>query len=255
MRIEIDNKAKEIINAYKNLNIRGNTVTTPYFRNVKRVRAELRSLVGKGTPEEIVEETIIFAQLRGFPLAKSTPEQIREFMQSQGIGVDCSGFVAHVYDHWLKSKKKGGIGRRIKYDPSNLYRRFIRALRPIENIGANLITCPLNAAKVNFNEALPGYLIRLKGIEHGHHVAIITAVETNDKGTIKSIEYTHSSPHFGEKNGVKTGLIEIVDGNKPLEKQNWTEKDDDGKSPTLLEYTNQVEDNGIVKPKFFELLK
>jgi hypothetical protein len=250
MRLEIDSKAQEMIDRYMNVKIRGQVVVAPYFRNVKRARAELRSLVGKGTPEEIAEETIIFAQLRGFSIAKSTPAQIREFMQSQGIGIDCSGFIAHIYNYWLKSKRKSGLGKYIKHPPTSLYRKFIMWLRPIENIGANLITCPLNSVKINYQDTLPGDMIRLKGLTVGYHVALITAVEQDEQGNLTKIEYTHSSPHFGSENGVKKGFIEIRDLTKPLEEQNWLETDKNGSKPTLKEYLNILEDNGIVRPNF-----
>lgn len=255
MRKVISPYAQEIIDRFQHIKIRDKEVVAPYFRNVKRVRAELRSLVGKGSPEEIAEETIIFAQLRGFPIKSSTADEIRHFMQTQGIGIDCSGYVVHIFDHWLKRSNKPGIARNIRHNGASIYRRFVRKLRPIENISAELLTGELNTKKVRWQNAQPGYIIRLKGIDQGHHVALITAVEYDDNNNITKIEYTHSSPHFHQANGVRIGIIEIKDHTKPLESQNWLEVDEDGEKPTLKEYLNQIEDNGVVKPNFYEKLK
>jgi hypothetical protein len=252
---KISPTAQEIIQAYKHLIIRGIEVRTPYYRNVKRIRAELRSLTGKGTPEEIIEETIIFAQLRGVKFQCLSSEELKQFMESQGVGVDCSAFVAHIFDYWLKKNKHKSLYSVIKFPPTNLYRRFLQRLRPIENIGVEILTGPLNSEKVNFNEMKPGYLIRLKGIKQGHHIAIITEVQRDDKTkTLTSFKYAHSTQHFGKDNGIREGEIIITDNTKPLEFQNWTELDEKGDCPTKLQYLTKIEDNGVVKPKFFEEL-
>lgn len=225
-----------LINQYLSLEFGSKKVRTPYFINIKHARAELRSLIGKGLPEEIKEETMIYAKLRGFNLEKSTSHEIRTFMMEQGIGVDCSGFVSHLLDTWTKGKFKS----QIKYPKESIYRKIIRSLRPIENIDANLLTNTENTEAIDFEDAQPGDLIRLKGLEQGDHVAIIIKREGN------LLEYAHSTQHYGEENGVRIGVIEIKD-----KKQEWKELDKDGISWTEKQYLKDKDDNGIRRPNFF----
>jgi hypothetical protein len=259
---EIAPEAKEIIETYLHLPIKDTLVQTPYYINVKRVRAELRSLVGKGSPEEIIEEVKIFAQLRGFRLkgfrAEDNPssEKIKLFMQSQGIGIDCSGYISQIFDYVLRKKTRRGLYFHMKFRQPFFYSWILHMFRPIEHSSAHLLTCELNADPIDYHDTQPGDLIRLKGIKHGDHIALIIETETNSKThKLESITYTHSSNHFDKENGARIGKIIITDLKKPLEKQNWTEQSNKGYCPTLKQYLNKIEDNGIVRPKFFEKLK
>ncbi len=235
----------KLIEDYFNLNINGKKVKTPYHINVKHARAELRSLVGKGTPQEIEEEVNIFAKLRNFNLKKTSENEIREFMQKEGIGVDCSGLVAHILDTWVKSEKKGNLRTNVVFPKMSFLKRIIIALRPIENINADLLTNKFNSIPVELENVQIGDLIRLKGIERGHHIAIITNVNE------KEIEYIHSTKHYGQDNGIKRGKIKIVNKKKDLEHQKWLEKDKDGVCWTLKQFLKEKNDNGIRRPKFF----
>lgn len=225
-----------LINQYTSIELGGKKVCTPYFINIKHARAELRSLIGKGLPEEIKEETMIYAKLKGFNLENSSEKDIRSFMMKQGIGVDCSGFVSHVLDVWTKGKFKS----QIKYPKESIYRRFVRFLRPIENLGADLLTNKENCQIIDFKDSKPGDLIRLKGLEQGDHIAII--IERNEN----HIFYAHSTQYYGEDNGVRTGEIEIIG-----DKLNWKEVDNEGVCWTEKQYLKDQEDNGIRRPNFF----
>ena len=242
---KIPKEVNNLISQYFNLKINGRKVKTPYHINVKHVRAELRSLVGKGTPQEIEEEVNIFAKLRNFNLQETTEDEIREFMQSEGIGIDCSGLVAHILDTWLKSEKRGSLRSNIVFPRMSFLRKLTIALRPIENINADLLTNDINSIPIDFQNAQIGDLIRLKGIKKGHHIAIITNVNNNE------IEYTHSTKHYGKDNGIKKGKIVIKKPKEGLEKQEWLEKDENGLCWTLKQYLKEKSDNGIRRPKFF----
>ncbi len=247
---EIPEEVKNLINHYFNLKVNSKVVRVPYHINVKHIRAELRSLVGKGAPEEIEEEVVIFAKLRNFNLEKATKEEIREFMQKQGIGIDCSGLVAHILNIWLKAEKKGSLSSNLTFPKMALAKRLIIAIRPIENISADLLTNKQNTLPIEFKEVQPGDLIRLKGLKKGHHIAIITQVK-KDNDNLEEITYVHSSRYYGKENGIRTGKIKIKNNNKPLEKQEWLEKDENGVCWTLKEYLKEKEDNGLRRPKFF----
>jgi len=245
-------KVQELINHYQNLNIAGKTVNTPYYRNVKRVRAGLRSLTGKGTPEEIEEETLIYSKLRGVSLEDKNESQIREFMQSQGIGVDCSGLVAHIYDIWLKSTKKGSLRTKLIRPKESAYRRFISWLRPIEGAGANLLTSSLNCKSVKIQDVRVGDMIRMKGSRIGHHVALVIDVK-NESNKVKEITYINSHAGYGDQNGIRIGKIGIKNETNELKDQDWQDKDADGKCWIMENLLKEYEDNGLRRPKFLQV--
>ncbi len=238
-------EVQNLINNYFNLKINGRKVKSPYHINVKHVRAELRSLVGKGTPQEIEEEVNIFAKLRNFNLEKATAKEIREFMQKEGIGIDCSGLVAHILNTWLKTEGRGSLGQNITFPKMPFLKRLVFRIRPIENINVLLLTNEENSVPVDLKDAQAGDLIKLKGLKNGEHIAIITKVEEN------KIEYIHSTRHYGDDNGIKKGKIVITDENKGLESQKWEERDENGVCWTLKEYEKDKKGNGIKRPKFF----
>ncbi len=238
-------EVKQLIHHYFNLNIMNKAVKTPYHINIKHVRGELRSLVGKGTPLEIEDDVNIFAKLRKFDLQKASGSEIRKFMQTEGIGVDCSGFVAHILDTWLKAENQGNLKSSLTFPKTSLKRKILICMRPIENINANLLTNDINSIPIKIEEAQPGDLIRLKGITKGHHIAIIT--DANEE----KITYIHSTRHYGEDNGIKEGIIKIKNKGLDLEKQEWLEKDKDGVCWTLKQYLKEKDDNGLRRPKFF----
>ncbi len=253
----LPNFVNEFIKQYFKMDILGVQITAPYYRNIKRVRAELRSLVGKGTPEELIEETVIYAKLHNFFFENKSEKDVREFMESEGIGIDCSGFISHVLDFWLKKSGVGGIGNNIKYPQASFRTTIARKLRVIENISADLLTNELNSTKVNLANVKPGDLLRLKGEKRGDHLAMIYSVEKDDfsKKVIR-ITYVHSSPAYGKENGLRLGEIEIIDQNKNLNEQKWLEIDDkNGTNYTFNGYLREKEDNGLRRLTFSHLLK
>lgn len=254
-RLQLPEPAWKVVQGYMKLKFNGTVVRTPYYRNVERVRAELRSLIGKGTPEEIVEDVLIFSKLRGFNLRRATPDEIRRFMEKEGIGIDCSGFVAHVYDGWLRAVNKGSIRSNLLWPKRTLYRKVITILRPIENISSELLTGELNCTTIEIEDTLPGDLIRLKGAKQGDHVVLISTVTLEEDGTPREIDYVHSSPHYGNDNGVKKGKIRITNPDRGLEYQEWLEKDPNGRCITKEGYLRELSDNRLVRPNFMEKIK
>lgn len=244
---------QNLINGYFNLEIGGKKVAAPYYRNKARARGELRVLVGKGAPREIEEEVKIYSKLRAVDLTTLNEIAVREFMKSEGIGVDCSGYVCHILSTWLKSNDHGSLRRNITTPPLSLYRRIVFQTRTIENISADLLTSELNCTKIHLRDIQIGDLIRLKGVEQGHHVAIIVDVEKKD-GQVFNLTYTHSTERFTPNDGVRVGNIRITDENKELIHQEWQEVDVNGKCWTFQGLTNQYEDNGLRRLKFHHLL-
>lgn len=243
-------QVEDLINEYFVLRVGESNFPVPYYRNVKRVRGDLRSLTGKGTPEEIYEETMIYSKLRGVNLSKMSAMETRKFMMEQGIGIDCSGFVSHVLNTWTKSIGKGNLYSNIVFPKASLYRSIIRRFRVFENIGANLLTSDLNTTPVQLSDAKVGDLLRLKGLKHGHHVAIITKIVYENE-IPRVITYTHSSENYGDYNGIRSGDVEITDIDKDLKDQLWKEVDEKGVCWTYKQLMREYDDNGLRRPNFF----
>ncbi len=246
---------ESFIKQYEGLRIFDVRVPVPYYRNVKRSHSDLRSLVGKGSPDEIALETRIIAQLKGVDLQKMGKEQIRQFMSEHGLGIDCSGFVAQVLDYWIHHAHAGSLLSNLDYPYRNLLSHIKVRLRPISNISANILTSDKNTDRVHLNEVMPGDLIRTKGVKRGDHVLLVSKVLKKGHKVVE-IEYVNSNEQYGDQNGVRRGRIEITSPDEPLETQNW--KDWDSKANkcwTLEGMKNNADDNGLRRLKFFDKLR
>lgn len=247
MKYTLNPDIQKYIDLYMQLPIENKQVVCPYYINSKVVRGELGVLAGKGLPHEIVHELKVWAKVRGFDLENASGEQIRKFMIKTRIGIDCSGFVVNVLNQFLKEKFGKSLISFLKFRDKSILGKIRRFLRPIENIGAEVLTSTLNCSKVeNINEVRPGDLIRAKGTQsNANHVAIVSEVELDDNLNVVKIVYVNSHRFYGEDNGIRVGNIDIIDSSRPLEFQKWNDVGDDGANYILQDYLVEVEDNGI----------
>lgn len=243
----IDKKLLDkIVDEYLSLKIGDKYVTTPYFINFTR-KKDLRVMVGKGTSEEIEIEFKIWSKIKGFDPYSNTEKEIKSFMSTIGLGIDCSGFVVHVLNSYLRIFKKKSVWAHFKLpEKSSLLLKIGYLLRPAEKLGADIITNSDNCIQINLDEVEELDLIRSKSKkQNADHIMLVTDVVRSDNGSVKTIKYAHSTPYYDEFNGVKFGEIEIVDINKPLELQNWLERDSIGICHTLEGYKINLKDNGL----------
>lgn len=246
---KINSTIQNAINKYSHLNLGNKEVVTPYYINDKR-RRDLRAMVGKGTPEEIIMEAQIWAKLKGLDLSVLEASQIKEFLTTRNLGVDCSAFIVHTLDPYYVEKNGHHIWRDLKIPNKSLRAKLSYALRPVEQLGAQIITNADNAFEVEINDTKPTDLIRSKAKKNnGHHIMLITKVTKDDNGNVTEIEYTHASPYYGKDNGIKTGIIKITDVTKPLQDQDWLEADEHGVCHTKEGFMVDVTDNGIRRLK------
>lgn len=240
----IPESVRNLFNQYDNLTLGNKNVTTPYYINDKR-RKDLRAMVGKGTPEEIIVEARIWEKLKGANFETMSEDQIKEFLMTKGIGVDCSGFAVHLMNAWYKEKTGRTIWSKLKPLHQSVIWKLRYTLRPAENMGAEILTDDDNALTVELNDLRPGDLIRSKAKKNnGHHVMLVSETTRDDSGNLISFKYIHSSPYFGKENGIREGEIKITDISKPLQDQDWLEADENGVKHTLEGYMVNVEDNG-----------
>jgi hypothetical protein len=243
-------KLQEEIDRYKNINLGGKSVVCPYYINLIK-KKDLRVMLGKGTPEEIEMEAHIWEKIKGVDFEEMSEEEIRQFLIDRGIGIDCSGFVVHVLNEWHRKTKGKSIWKNLKSARKGFFGNLVYKMRPVENLGANVLTSDLNAVPIKVKDVMPGDVIRAKWKrQNAHHILLVSKVEKDDEtGEVKLIEYTHSTPFYGKNNGVKTGQIEIIEEKLPLKDQKWTEVDENGVNFTYEGFMIKVEDNGLRRLK------
>lgn len=240
--------AEKLIEQYFNLPFPGITgVRCPYFNNIRRrSRGQLRALVGKGTPKEIVEESkIISTQYRlgifenDCSVCKQNlaPEDIRKFMIDHDLGIECSGFVSQVLRAHFKESKGIDFARKIYiYPPSKFFRYVISILRPIENINVQVLSDDRNSAVVELKNTAAGDIIVMLDshpTKKRNHILLVRDVQNN------KIQYVHARAWSSEgkyDHGVMNGTIEIIYPKDSLLAQRWTEKNFIGdQNETFLE--------------------
>lgn len=246
--------AIQIIEHYRELQIAGKTIICPYFINTKEgYNPGLRVLMGKGDPDEIEREVSVAAQIKGINLRKLSATELRRFMLERSIGIDCSGFVVHVLDTWLAGQGDYHLLHYLKFKRNSPLDYLRRALRPVQNIGADDITSDLNCIAINdLNLIQPGDLIRSKGKRrNAHHVLLITKVMREGEH-VKTFEYYGSAREYAEENGVRPGLVTITHPDKGLKEQQWHDIYQD-RNWTYEELLINYEDNGVRRLKALDL--
>lgn len=188
----------------------------PYFNNKRRgTRSGLRVLVGKGTPEEISEECEIRALQNRMVISGLSAERLKEFMVSQDIGIDCSGFAYHVLDAALHERRGGRLASHIHTRRKGLTGKIIARLRPAENIGVATFADERNSVAITASEAKAGDIITFIGAGRDgtyNHVLVITKVETKESATRLSYAHSYAWPEDGAFNhGVREGSVVIYE--------------------------------------------
>lgn len=193
-------------------------------------------MIGKGTPEEIVDEATLIALREKVDLKNLNDEQIKKFLVEHNLGIDCSGLAYHILNAELNARELGPLRKHIKrpWIKSPL-RKLIALLRPAENTGVNTFFNDINTKKINLSEIQAGDLIIMMntGANHNLHHVLLTREIAGEV-----VHYTHSFqyPDDGLYNhGVRQEKIEITDPNKNILEQNWNE-------PRMREYARTAKE-------------
>lgn len=223
--------ALDVIKSYSQLSFGDKKINCPYFNNRRsKIRAGLRVMIGKGSPEEIVDEANLFALREKIDLKNLTSEAIKQFLVDHNIGLDCSAFAYYILAAEYATKTKSKLSSKIFYPNIGLLRRLLTKLRPIENISVRTLEHSKNSNSIELNNVAPGDFISIlnSGKEHNlNHVLVIYKVEYAENMP-KILYYTHSfqwSVDGKYNHGIKTGRIEIKDIQKSLLDQKWIESE------------------------------
>ncbi len=233
----LSDETLHVITQYDALRFGEKYISCPYFNNRRsKVRAGLRVLLGKGSPEEIVDEAKLFALREKVNLDKLNEDELKKFLVEHNLGIDCSAFAYAILAADYKEKHNQSLSSKLFYpNAKSLLRKLIVKLRAIENIDVKTLAHDKNSHPVALTDILPGdfVIILNSGKEHNlNHILLVSKVEVENSQT-KFIEYCHSfqwSTDGKYNHGIKFGRIEIVDVDKPLLKQKWVENDKEGEA-------------------------
>ncbi|MDO8509891.1 MAG: hypothetical protein Q7S24_01990 [bacterium] len=253
--MSLSSQSQKLLDEYFSLPFKGMPgVRTPYFNNARqKQRGQLRVLVGKGKPQEIVDEAqIISIQYHAGIFDKNghcclhgthnneraNTDEIRKFLIDHNLGVECSGFVTQILRAHFKEAKNIDIAQHFTIVSSKHFLRWcLTKLRPVENISVRTWMRSENTTTVSeWTKCQTGdVVIMLESGPNKKHDHILLIL--NNDGKI--IEYAHARAWVSEgKNGhgVTKGQIKIIDLNKGILGQRWEESGKEGeKNETWVE--------------------
>lgn len=229
--------AEQIISSYQNLPFGDSSCSCPYFNNEKtNMRASLRVLIGKGTPQEIIDEAELIALKEKTSLSQKSSQEIKKFLVDHKLGIDCSGFVYHVLEAEFRERFNTSLKSVLVFPyATSFLRRLIASWRPIENTNVKTFAHERNSINVDLSAVEPGDLIVLccakEPSHHPDHVVLVEKVEYNDTSHVQNIHYVHSFQWSTDglyNHGIKQGSITITDPKQSIINQHWTEQDQIG---------------------------
>ena len=247
MKETLPQACQEMIRAYFRLDFgEDREVACPYYQNkLSRKRMSATAEVGKGSPSEIIAETVARAAVHGKGMRNASASEIRAFMKREGIGIDCSGFAARALDPYVRERTGNSLGGVLISGAHSWWRKLLFRIRPFHNTDVMTLTDEKNCIPVSLREVRPGDLIRTRG---GKHVLLVSQIERSSEGALLSLTYVHSSEAFGEESGVREGKIVIRAPQAGLEAQEWQEAWQ-GSLPSREGWMEQREHNGIFRLK------
>lgn len=203
----IQEKSAAVIEQYRGI---------PYFNNRRTgLRGALPVQVGKGSPKDIHDEIEII-------LIKNKIDRnaidIKKLMVDSNIGIDCSGFAYYVLQK---------TNYHFPYAGSFIGKMFAK-FNPVKNIDVKTFAHNSNSKVITLREVEPGDIVTMvgNGDASRNHIIVIDQIEYQNN-IPAVIHYAHSIaiPEDGQYgHGVRSGKIEIINPDKPLTDQIWSEE-------------------------------
>jgi hypothetical protein len=189
----------------------------------------LRAFGGKGSPKDIFEETEALLHKNHVDVNSISDEALKKFLTDQNIGIDCSAFAYYVLNAQSEELGRGALDKHISFvNCHGLIGKMRCSLRPVENCDVSTLAHDKNSRIISIKEAVPGDMITMLSTVDGSdrdHILVIHQVEYQNFITYK-LHYSHAVAYptdglYGS--GVRQGVIEIIDTNKSITEQVWTE--------------------------------
>lgn len=209
-------EAQKVIESYLHLPI-GAGAVTPYFNNRRtKIRAGLRALIGKGSPQEIADEAEIIALREKADIKGLDSVVLKKFLVDKGLGIDCSGFAYHTLDAESHARNSKPLRSYLTFR-LNPIRRLLARLRTAEQVSVAVLADDTNSVAVGTKDVEAGDIITLMNPLY-NHVLVIESVKGN------MINYVHSYAWPDEGvygHGVRRGTLTL--SNSDLMKGVWLE--------------------------------
>lgn len=229
----LSQKTLDLIEQYKNFKIGNAVCSIPYYNNKSfGGRAKLKVEIGKGSPKEIYDEVIARALLEKVDAKNLMSTDLKKFLVDHAIGIDCSGFAYYILNEESESRGKGNIDRHISFPmASGILGKLRCKLRPIENTDVATLAHDENSELITLPKIEVADMITMIGKDSQvnkddrDHILIVSQIDYQNYVPV-TIHYIHSIawPSDGiYESGVREGKIEILDPNKSLLEQKWTE--------------------------------
>ena len=237
----LSNHSLDIIDQFLHFKVGNAECSIPYFNNkTVRARAALRSTIGKGSPKEIYEEIMGLLVKDHVDPDTITTELLKKTLTDNNIGIDCSAFAFYILNAESNELKKGNLDKHLHFiNCHGLIGKIRCALRPIENCDVSTFANEKNSKIISIKDARPSDIITMVGGPDNSdrdHILVIHQIEYQNFIPTK-IHYTHAVAYpedgiYGT--GIKQGLIEILDPNKSITEQIWTENDKTGEENRIF---------------------
>lgn len=237
----LSNRALSVVDNYLHFKFGSAVSPVPYFNNkTVRARAALRVEIGKGSPQEIFDETQTVTVKEHIPAANLADESLKKLLTDNNLGIDCSAFAYYVLNAENEDRGKGSLDKHISFVKcAGVIGKLRCALRPIENCDVATLADEKNSSVIELKNVQPGDMITLLGTTDAYdrdHILIIHQVEYQNFIPIK-IHYSHAVAYpedgvYGT--GVRQGEIEILDPSKPLLEAHWVENGKEGSANTIF---------------------
>ena len=219
-----------MIDRYMRFSLGSAVCSVPYFNNkTMRSRVALNALVGKGDPQELLDETETIIFKNHIDPDTLEGETLKRIMADENLGVDCSALAYHVLDAESQARGKGQIKRSLKFIQAHGLKGFIASrTRPARLADVATFADDANSRHIELSGIRPGDMITMMdGSDDGerNHILVVHQIDRNDPSRPK-IHYTHAVAYpedglYGS--GVKQGTIEIVDPSGNILEQAWQE--------------------------------
>lgn len=175
----------------------------PYFISKRGKTIKPRLFKGKGAPDAIKE------------YVNGKSEATKTFLESVGVGIDCSGFVSYLIDAYSTNHSGKRVWELFQRKTINPISMLLFKIQPIVSmLDARTLTSGLNTIKIqNVEKAKPMDLIKMSG---GRHVAMIYEIWKENDLPVR-MSYIHST----EGVGVCKCYINISDPYAPITSQEF----------------------------------
>ena len=237
----LSNRALSVIDQYLHFQLGAGVCSVPYFNNKTiRQRAALRVLGGKGSPKDIHDEVYTLLIKNHVSLDTLSDEALKKTLTDANIGIDCSGFAYYVLNAESEEHKKGSLSKHLSFVYARgIFGKLRSKLNPEKNADVLTFADDANSRVIPLKDIAVGDMITM--IAHSdekirNHILIVHQIEYQNF-IPTSIHYTHSIAYAEDGvygTGIRQGTITILDIEKPLLEQRWTEHEKTGNDAQIF---------------------